>query len=475
MDVSTCFSLAARCQHLKHVVVHTQSKARCKSASTKTENPTMMSFALPSMVYLLRKRWYHQLRCCRVASMTHARSARSASEKEEQHHQHHQHQQQQSQQQEEPLFRFGVIADVQYANRDDAPNFTGSRIRRYRQSKEIWEKSIDWFQKEKVSFIVQLGDFLDGSNRAIKGEGLNALSELLAPLEALDECPPLLNLIGNHELYNFTRKALEEGITVPGCSELFSVAAPEKLLSAVEAPTPRSPYYSFSPCSGWRICVLDPYDVSLVSNGGGRPGIDLGKEELDPVALEMCQTHNPNDVSKENFARGLSPGTESRWVPLNGAISKEQLSWLKETLDFAHERREHTLILSHVILHLSATPRSNGVTLLWNYDEVLSVLRTTETPPVAVLCGHAHLPVHCVDETSGTHHFTLASPLEIEPGGDASTIVEAYADGRIILRGRGSALGESTKTSDGGGSEIDKSQSETIVTVGNHKPNSSSC
>eukprot|EP00933_Yihiella_yeosuensis_P043987 TRINITY_DN39030_c1_g3_i1.p1 TRINITY_DN39030_c1_g3~~TRINITY_DN39030_c1_g3_i1.p1 ORF type:complete len:143 (+),score=18.50 TRINITY_DN39030_c1_g3_i1:42-431(+) len=114
--------------------------------------------------------------------------------------------------------------------------------------------------------------------------------------------------------------------------------------------------------------------------------------------------------------------------------------------------------LKHVVVHTQSKARCK------------SASTKTENPTMMSFA----LP-SMVDETSGTHHFTLASPLEIEPGGDASTIVEAYADGRIILRGRGSALGESTKTSDGGGSEIDKSQSETIVTVGNHKPNSSSC
>ena len=34
----------------------------------------------------------------------------------------------------EPLARFGLIADVQYANHDDATNMVGNRVRRYRNS-----------------------------------------------------------------------------------------------------------------------------------------------------------------------------------------------------------------------------------------------------------------------------------------------------------------------------------------------------
>ena len=35
------------------------------------------------------------------------------------------------------LTRFGLISDTQYADADDAPNYVGNRLRRYRQSLNI--------------------------------------------------------------------------------------------------------------------------------------------------------------------------------------------------------------------------------------------------------------------------------------------------------------------------------------------------
>lgn len=333
---------------------------------------------------------------------------------------------------EEPLFRFGVVADVQYADREDALNFSGSRLRRYRRSRELWDQAVKWFDEEEVDFIAQLGDFVDGCNRATPGQGVKALQELLRPVE---KGPPVLHLIGNHELYNFSRKEMEDGIPIPGLDLAFRTSAPEGLQA--EAPSRTSSYYSFCPADGWRVCVLDPYEISIMSHGGGRPGID--EVPLEPSAVEWCQANNPNNITKEDFARGIPAGPARRWVPLNGAMSNEQLAWLKETLDSASNRGEQTILLSHVVLLPQATPNGNGLTLLWNYDQVLDVLRSTSRPPTAVLCGHAHLMVSSVDEVSGTHHVTFPTPLEVEPGSDACAVVEAF-ESHLSIRGRGDVL-----------------------------------
>lgn len=333
------------------------------------------------------------------------------------------------------LFRFGVVADVQYADQDDAYNFSGNRLRRYRQSRAHWEQAVEWWREEGVAFIAQLGDFIDGSNRSTKGEGLRALSTLL---ETLEEAPPALHLLGNHELYNFTRKELVAGIEVPGIATLFSVTAPQCL--GADAPSDR-PFYSFSPRPGWRICILDPYEISLLQHGGGRPGIDLSDSELDPYALQLCQAHNPNDITRGDFARNLPHGADARWVPFNGSMSKEQVAWLQDTLQSAHESGESTIILSHVVLHPGATCYGNGLTLLWNYDDVLDIMRNSPSPPVAVICGHAHWSGYAFDEFVGTHHITLASPLECQPWENASAIVEVFADDSLVIRNFGSSVG----------------------------------
>lgn len=326
----------------------------------------------------------------------------------------------------DPRFSFGLIADVQYADTDDAYNFSRTRIRRYRQSKRLWERAVESWLEEEVDFIVQLGDFIDGLNRGVDS-GLRMLSELLRPLEG---GPPVVHLLGNHELYNFSRSDMEAGIEVPGLSTPFRISTPAGLHS--DAPERRA-YYSFRPCEGWRVLVLDPYDISIIRGGGGRPGQELEAHDLHQPALRLCQAHNANDITKSGFALGLARGPSCRWVPLNGSLGDDQLRWLRGVLWDAHAAGERVLVLSHVVLHPNATPNGNGITLLWNYEEVLRIFHEAPAPPVAVFCGHAHVETYTKDDVCGTHHFTLPSPLEVPPGQDPFFHVEGFADGSLRL------------------------------------------
>jgi hypothetical protein len=41
-----------------------------------------------------------------------------------------------------PLFKFGIIADIQYIDAPNGKNFHGNKIRRYRQSLNIFKKAV---------------------------------------------------------------------------------------------------------------------------------------------------------------------------------------------------------------------------------------------------------------------------------------------------------------------------------------------
>ena len=41
-----------------------------------------------------------------------------------------------------PLFKFGIIADIQYIDAPNGKNFHGNKIRRYRQSLSIFKKAV---------------------------------------------------------------------------------------------------------------------------------------------------------------------------------------------------------------------------------------------------------------------------------------------------------------------------------------------
>ena len=137
---------------------------------------------------------------------------------------------------QQPLVSFGVIADIQWADCDDGTNYDKSVVRRYRGAYRTLCRAVDWWLalREPPSFIAQLGDIIDGVNVAL-GQSSDALDAALSELRRLP-CPAV-NIVGNHELYNFDR------VQLAGASWLQHGD---------------KEFYSFQPCVGWRVVVLDP-------------------------------------------------------------------------------------------------------------------------------------------------------------------------------------------------------------------------
>ncbi len=72
---------------------------------------------------------------------------------------------------------------------------------------------------------------------------------------------------------------------------------------------------------------------------------------------------------------------------------------------------------------------------MWNYEEVLEVLRAFPGVVPLVMCGHAHTGARTFDPLSRTHHLTCYSPLEFP---DSFGCCEVMTDGEIRIQGRGS-------------------------------------
>lgn len=136
---------------------------------------------------------------------------------------------------EAPLFSFGVIADVQYADRDDALNYPRTVVRHYRNARTLtrhayehwsslpprdslmWHSASNWPRPE---FVLQLGDLIDGwnsrqtrtkssqsdANRSSESVSERAVSSLASHFSTLPA--PTFHVWGNHELYCFTRSQL---------------------------------------------------------------------------------------------------------------------------------------------------------------------------------------------------------------------------------------------------------------------------
>jgi manganese-dependent ADP-ribose/CDP-alcohol diphosphatase len=177
-------------------------------------------------------------------------------------------------------------------------------------------------------------------------------------------------------------------------------------------------YYHFSPHPGFRVVMLDSYDVSL-----------LGWPEAHPhhaAAAALLAARNPN--ANKNSPEGLE-GLGRRFVAFGGGVSDAQLAWLGGALRDAAAAGERVFVCGHLPLHPETT---QPVCLLWNYDAVLRLLQASRCV-VATLAGHTHREgYHCDD--AGVHHRVLASVLECPPGTNAFGHVDVWAHG-ARLRG----------------------------------------
>lgn len=92
----------------------------------------------------------------------------------------------------------------------------------------------------------------------------------------------------------------------------------------------------------------------------------------------------------------------------------------------------HFLSLGHLPVHPKAT---DPICLLWNFDEVLAVIRS-HSSVVCFMAGHDHDGGYHLDEDTGIHHVTFEGVIETPPDSSASGIMSVYED-RMELKGSG--------------------------------------
>lgn len=294
----------------------------------------------------------------------------------------------------QPLFSFGVISDVQYADIADGRSFLGVP-RYYRHSILVLQRAVKkWNDLQKLSFAVNFGDIVDGF--CPKDQSLNAVKKVVSAFEKFNG--PIYHMIGNHCLYNLPREELLPLLKIPGHDG--------------------SAYYDFSPIPGYRFVVLDAYDISAI----GWP-----KDHPKTIeALRLLKEKNPN--ADKNSPVGLE-GLERRFLMFNGAVGKEQLQWLDNVLRDATNSKQMVIISCHLPLDPGA---STSEALLWNFDEVMDVIHRYKCVKVC-FGGHDHKGGHSVD-SHGVHHRVFEAALECPPNTDAFGYVDVYED-RISLVG----------------------------------------
>ncbi|XP_018428921.1 PREDICTED: manganese-dependent ADP-ribose/CDP-alcohol diphosphatase [Nanorana parkeri] len=313
---------------------------------------------------------------------------------------------------QEPLFTFGVIADIQYADKDDGYNYVKTRMRYYRSSLSLLQDAAQEWASEtaRPAFILQLGDIIDGFNVPL-GASETSLAKVLDEFDKLKV--PVHHIWGNHEFYNFSRKQLVE-------SKLNSAHLGEtQVISPENGHVPESFYaYHFSPFPKFRILLMDSYDFSVI-------GRDPTSHKY-VKSLKVLKQKNKN--ADLNSPTGLD---DPQFVQFNGGISHAQLNWINDVLQSSDNNGEKVMVAGHLPIYL---PSTDPICLTWNYLEVLSTLQSHPSV-VAYFAGHDHDGGYCQDE-HGIHHITFNGVIETPPDSQAFATMEIYED-RMELRGRG--------------------------------------
>jgi 3',5'-cyclic AMP phosphodiesterase CpdA len=191
--------------------------------------------------------------------------------------------------QETPLFSFGLMADVQYADVDT----WGKRD--YRGSLKRLENSIRILNTEQLQFVIHAGDLIDRDYRSFD-----------LPLGIFGTAKAEVHfVIGNHE---------------------FSVADSLKSRVRRRLNNPRG-YYRFV-ADNFQFILVDAMDVSVHSTIAG------------------TREHNHARKIQEQ----LRAGNVNNAHDYNGGLGADQLRWLKRSLRRGERRGYRTLLFSHLPL-----------------------------------------------------------------------------------------------------------------------------
>ena len=331
-----------------------------------------------------------------------------------------------------PLFKFGIVADIQFCDCPDGFSFDGVP-RYYRHSLSTASACASSFASRDADFAINLGDIIDGKCSSTNpNSSSSALAAVQSSLSHFSK--PWYHSYGNHELYNFGRKELQRLLNIPFVDESSDASNPALVA-----------YYSFKPHPGFKVIMLDSYDLSIL----GRPA---GSEKF--LAAQPFMSNNPNyKLGQGNSPIGLL-GLDQRFMEFNGGFGEKQLAFLAAELASSAELKEKVILCSHQPLHPSTSP---PICLPWNYGSVLSSLRQAgggTCPVVATLSGHTHdSAYYCSDGNDATagalgggggggglvHHLVFKAALESKPPVHSFAFAEVFHD-RLVITGEGDEI-----------------------------------
>ncbi len=167
--------------------------------------------------------------------------------------------------------RFGIITDIHYA---DAPDNTSSN-RYYRQSLDKVIECVDVMNKEKVDFLIELGDLKDQGTPPDEAATLKFLAKIESELQRFEG--PLFHVPGNHDHDSISKQQFLAAIRNDGFPKALN-------------------YYSFDRNS-FHFIVLDAnYTKTGVAYDHGNfdwTDAYLPQEQLDWLSADLKAHNSP--------------------------------------------------------------------------------------------------------------------------------------------------------------------------------------
>lgn len=269
---------------------------------------------------------------------------------------------------------FGVIADCQYADKDDSNVIVmGSEhvyYNRPRQSVEKLREAVDILNTHDLDFVVHLGDFID------KGlEGYEKLADIAKDFKA-----PLWHVLGNHEYWGV------EG-DEPRVLSTYGL---------------KNTHYS-NVIGSFRFIVLDTNELGVMKHIEGTDEWKKGRALLDKMKAEGAL--NAYD-----------------W---NGGVDEAQFAWLKGELNKARVNNERVIVFAH---HPVFPP---GVLNALNSDALLELFGRYDNI-AAFINGHNHCGAFGVK--NAVPYITIPGMVQTETNAVGVVTIE---DGSLAIKGYG--------------------------------------
>ena len=241
----------------------------------------------------------------------------------------------------ETSFKIGVISDCQYCDCDVKWD------RYYKKAPQRLEEAIAILNKDSLDYTIHLGDFIDKDF-----ESLDSILPIWKKLKS-----PSYHVLGNHDFE--VKDSLKEEVI--------------KQLNL------KNRYYSFVK-NDWRFIVLDGNDLSY--HGA------------------LTRTKKEQTDSLFNLLKNKELPYLKKW---NGALSSDQLTWVKGELDAAVKDNQKVGFYCH--FPIFPIDQHN----IWNREQFLSLIKPYDNVKI-FFNGHNHAGAYQIE--NNVHYVTFKGMVD---------------------------------------------------------------